>query len=75
MMGEDKRDLEDKGDRDNYYSNMARNLADISTTGQAMGRNLNISRSNMVDAELLGQMSEYFEYDNRGRLINKRKRT
>jgi len=75
MMGEDKRDLEDKGDRDNYYSNMARNLADISTTGQAMGRNLNISRSNMVDAELLGQQSEFFEYDNRGRLINKRKRT
>jgi len=75
MMGEDKRDLEDKGDRDNYYSNMARNLADISTTGQAMGRNLNISRSNMVDATLLGQLSEYFEYDNEGRVINKRNRT
>jgi len=43
---------------DNYYSNMASNIAGATTTGESIGRNLNISKSNQDDEDLIGLLSK-----------------
>lgn len=73
MTGEERRAMEDKADTDNFYSNMAENLANASTNVQAIGRSLNTARSNKVDATLLGQLSKYgLSFDKDGNLISTR---
>lgn len=71
MTGEATRDMEDKADIDNYYSNKAQNLVNLGTNVQGIGRALNTAKSNRVDARLLGQLSQYgLEIDDDGNLIS-----
>lgn len=59
MSGETSRDLEDKGDTDNFYSNMAANLVNVGTNVQGIGRNLNTAKSNRVNLKLINLLSKY----------------
>lgn len=73
MSGETARDLEDKGDTDNYYSNMAQNLVNFGTNVQGMGRNLNTAKSNKINSRLISQLSKYnLALDDEGNLITGR---
>lgn len=58
MAGEERRDIEDKADRDNYYSNMAENLVNLGTNVQGIGRNLNVSQENQDIQDLIGLTSQ-----------------
>jgi hypothetical protein len=70
MRGEAQRDIEDKADRDNYYSNTGANLVNFGTNVQGIGRSLNVHHSNQVDANLLSQLSKYgLGFDDEGNLI------
>jgi hypothetical protein len=71
MTGEAQRDIEDKADTDNFYSNMASNLTNFGTNVQGIGRSLNVRHSNIVDAKLLSQLSQYgLGFDDNGQLIS-----
>lgn len=72
MRGEERRDIEQKANTDNYYSNMAQNLTNFGTNVQGIGRNLNVARSNKTNANLISQMSKYgLGFDADGNLISK----
>jgi hypothetical protein len=58
MSGATSRDLEDKGDTDNFYSNMAANLVNAGTNIQGIGKNLNINKQNQDDEDLIGLLSK-----------------
>lgn len=74
MSGEQQRDLEDKMDLDNYYSNKGANLVNFGTNVQGIGRALNIARSNKIDANLISQLSRYgLSFDKDGNLVSKNK--
>jgi hypothetical protein len=71
MRGEQMRDMEDKADLDNVYTNLAQNYAGISEGIQGIGRNLNISHDNQVNATLISQLSKYgLKFDKDGNLIS-----
>lgn len=73
MTGETARDIEDKADVDNYYSNKAQNLVNFGTNIQGLGKNINQAKTNKVDAKLLSQLSQYgLEFDANGNLISLR---
>lgn len=74
--GATERDVRDTQDIDNYYSNMAENLANFATQAGNIGRNLNISKGNKDNTALLEQMSEYFDFgrDKSGKLVLKNKK-
>lgn len=72
MHGEERRDIEQKANTDNYYSNMAQNLTNFGTNVQGIGRSLNVARSNKTNANLISQMSKYgLGFDADGNLISK----
>jgi hypothetical protein len=72
MFGATKRDEADQMDNDNFYSSLAENLSNFGTGVQQMGRNLNIRKSNRVNTNLLGQLSQYgLTFDEQGNLISK----
>ena len=74
--GATERDVRDTQDTDNYYSNMAENLANFATQVGNIGRNLNVSQGNKDNTALLEQMSEYFDFgrDKSGKLVIKNKK-
>jgi hypothetical protein len=73
MRGEQMRDMEDKADLDNIYTNLAQNYAGIGEGIQSIGRNLNISHENQVNTTLLSQLSQYgLTFDENGNLISKK---
>lgn len=69
MKGEETRDLADRMDRDNFFSNMAE---DISTKGkgiQQIGKDLNQTKQNEVAMNLINQLSQYgITVDKKGNL-------
>lgn len=71
MSGEQQRDLADRQDRDNFFSQMAE---DISTKGQGLqqiGKDINDIRERQMMMELLNQLSKYgVTFDNKGKLQN-----
>lgn len=70
MSGEQQRDLADRQDRDNYYTQLAQ---DISTKGegiQTIGKMLNENRSNTISEKAVNDSSVNFKYDN-GTLTDK----
>lgn len=73
--GQTQADEREAQDIDNYYSNMAENLANFATQAGNIGRNLNISKGNKDNTALLEQMSEYFDFgrDKNGKLVLKNK--
>jgi len=72
MAGEAARDLEDKGDNDNFYSSRASNLVDFGSNVQGIGRSLNQAKSNRIDSKLISQLSRYgLAFDENGNLISR----
>lgn len=69
MKGEETRDLADRMDRDNFFSQMA---TDISTKGkgiQQIGKDLNQTKQNEVAMNLINQLSQYgITVDKKGNL-------
>jgi hypothetical protein len=64
MSGEQQRDLADRQDRDNYFSNMAE---DISTKGQGIqqiGKMLNQNKANTMAEKAINDASVNFKYTN-----------
>lgn len=73
MTGEVARDIEDKADIDNYFTNKAENLVNFGTNIQGIGRSLNQAKGNQVNMNLLRQLSQYgLEFDDEGNLISTR---
>lgn len=71
MTGATQRDIEDKADRDNYYSAMAQNLTNFGSNVQGIGKSLNVAKSNKVDSNLISQLSKYgLTFDENGNLVN-----
>lgn len=72
MQGDYQRDLADRQDRDNFYSQMAQ---DISTKGQGLqeiGYDINKMKEREVRTKLLGQLSRFgFGIDEKGNLIKR----
>lgn len=74
MSGEQQRDLEDKMDLDNYYSNMGANLVNFGNNVQGIGKALNTAKANKIDANLISQLSRYgLTFDKDGNLVSKNK--
>jgi hypothetical protein len=69
MGGDQQKDLADRQDRDNFYTQMAQ---DISTKGQGIqqtGKDLNAVSENQMYMKMLNQMSKYFQFDSQGNII------
>ena len=70
MQGEQNRDLADRQDRDNYYTQLAE---DISTKGegiQTIGKMVNQNKANSMAEQAVNDSSINFQYDN-GTLTDK----
>lgn len=71
MTGEQQRDIEDKADKDNFFSNMGQNLTNFGTNVQGIGRSLNVAKSNKVNTNLVSNLSQYgLGFDEDGNLIS-----
>lgn len=59
MTGEYQRDLADRQDTDNFYTNLSKNVANASEFSQKTGRDLNQSLYNKDVMNAMNQMSQY----------------
>jgi len=72
MTGEQQRDLADRADRDNFYTQKGADLSNIATNVQGLGKNLNTKQENEDVISLMGELSKYglnFVRDKNGKLI------
>ncbi len=58
MSGQERADIENEAKTDNYFSNNAANLVNFGNNIQGLGRNLNTSKQNQVDANLIASMAK-----------------
>lgn len=58
MQGQMQADDKNAANVDNYYSNMAANLTNFGTNIEDLGRNLNTSRRNQDDEDMIGSMTQ-----------------
>lgn len=71
MQGEQGRDLADRQDRDNYFTQLSRALADQATGRQHIGKDINQIKGRNVGMNLINQLSKYgLKLDNKGNIIN-----
>ena len=69
-MGETAIDTAREQNVDNYYNNRGADLSNLSSGVQQIGRNLNISKSNKIDYNLISQLSQYgLSFDEDGNLV------
>jgi hypothetical protein len=75
MAGATARDEREAQNIDNYYSNMAENLVNLTTNIGNVGRSLNQAKANQDNTALLESMSDYFDFarDKNGKLVLKNK--
>lgn len=70
MRGEQGRDLADRQDRDNYYTQLSQALADQATAQQYLGRDMNQIKGRNTQMNLINQLSKYgLKLDNQGNII------
>lgn len=75
MGGEQARDLADRQDRDNYYTQRGLALANRGTGIQQMGKNINEIKMNQMKLKLLESLGEYVTMDANGNIIAKNQKT
>lgn len=75
MGGEQARDLADRQDRDNYYTQRGLALANRGTGIQQMGKNINEIKMNQMKLKLLESLGEYVTMDANGNIIAKNQET
>lgn len=63
MSGEAARDLADRQDKDNFYTNRGTNLVDIGRSISQTGKSLNDIQTRDTQAELLNQLFNYIGFD------------
>lgn len=70
MQGEQNRDLADRQDRDNYFTQLSKAQADQATGRQHIGKDLNQIKGRNVGMNLINQLSKYgLKFDSKGNLI------
>jgi len=69
MTGEQQRDLADRQDRDNFYTQMGQDIATKGQGVQTIGKDLNAMSENQMYMKMLNQMSKYFQFDSQGNII------
>lgn len=73
MQGEQNRDLADRQDNDNYYSQLAQNIAGIGTGLQETGKDVNAIKERKVMMNLINQLSKYgISIDSKGNVVSKK---
>lgn len=63
MQGEQNRDLADRMDRDNYFSQMAQDIATKGTGLQKIGRDINQMKTRQVTGQIMSELYSNFEID------------
>lgn len=63
MSGEAQRDLADRQDKDNFYTNKGANLTDIGRAISQTGRSLNDIKSRDTQGNLVNQLFDYLNFD------------
>lgn len=63
MQGEYMRDLADRQDRDNFFSQLSKDISNMGTGLQATGKNINAMKTRGVTDNLLNQMYNQFGID------------
>jgi hypothetical protein len=61
MQGEQNRDLADRQDRDNYFSNMAQDIATKGTGMQKIGKDVNQMKTRNVTSNIMSELYPNFE--------------
>ncbi len=75
MQGEQARDLADRQDRDNYFSQLGVDIANKGYGLQETGKDLNQLKENKVTMNLINQLSAYgITVDEKGNLSSKNKK-
>lgn len=69
MGGEAGRDLANRQDKDNFYTQKAKDIATMGTGIQQTGKDLNAISQNEMYMNMLNQMSKYFQFDSKGQII------
>jgi len=76
MQGEQNRDLADRQDNDNYYSQLAQNIAGIGTGLQETGKDVNAIKQRNVMMNLMNQLSKYgIQLDSKGNLTSQKSKS
>lgn len=71
MTGEATRDDNDRKDRDNYFSQLAKDIATKGQGIQQLGKMTNESKQNTVSTNLLNQASKGYKVDSNGNVLLK----
>ena len=71
MGGEQAKDLANRQDRDNFYTQMSKDIATKGQGVQQMGKDMNDIAMNPQVLALLQQLGKYVSYDAKGQLIAK----
>ncbi len=58
-QGETQRDLADRKDRDQFFTNLSRNLSNLGTATQKAGKDLNVKQGDVDFRKLLPALSQY----------------
>lgn len=71
MAGEAEKDMNNRKDKDNFYTQKAQDTATMGTGVQTMGKDINTILKNPMYLKLLNEMGKYFSVDAKGNLIAK----
>jgi hypothetical protein len=76
MSGEQERDLNDRKDRDNFYTQLGKDKSTMGEGVQNIGKDLNAMKQNKMMTNVINQLSKYgLAFDEKGNLIEKPKTT
>jgi peptidoglycan hydrolase-like protein with peptidoglycan-binding domain len=68
MGGEQAKDLANRQDRDNFYTQKGAALVGMGKGLQETGKDVNSMYENDMNMKMLNQMSKYFQFDSRGNI-------
>lgn len=69
MSGEQQKDLADRQDRDNFYTQKGKDLSTMGQGIQQTGKDVNQLYQNEAMLKIVNQMSEFFKFDKNGNII------
>jgi hypothetical protein len=76
MTGEQEKDLNDRKDRDNFYTQLGKDKSTMGEGVQNIGKDLNAMKQNKMMTNVINQLSKYgLAFDEKGNLIEKPKTT
>lgn len=70
MSGEQQKDIADRQDRDNFYTQKGVALNAKSRGVQEMGKDVNKLYENEMYKNLINQMGKYFKFDSKGNIVS-----